>query len=157
MHRKELEIKMFLVDFIDDFSCSHRVQNTELGEIVIGEHREFFHASLSYWNRDQYLNQWKEGLEKICTHRACSSVITDMYDPKSSNIAQWWVFRPEQDIVFVRNELVFLEKVDSQLFEQNIYQYIQEKPSAKNKGRKISEWQIKISELIEFSQSFELS
>ena len=53
---------MFSISFLED-SLHPLVNNTQAGEIVIGEFREFFHSSLSYWNRQQYLKQWQEGIK----------------------------------------------------------------------------------------------
>ncbi|MFB2923911.1 MULTISPECIES: hypothetical protein [Aerosakkonema] len=101
---------MFHIKFIQSSSSDYQVSNTKSGEFAIGEFRDFFHSSLSYWTQQQYSNQWKEGLRRICRDGLNTSLITDMYDPNSSNIIQWWILRPKENLVYIRNELLFLEK-----------------------------------------------
>ena len=79
-----------------------------------------------------------------------SSLITDMYDPNSSNIVQWWVLRCDNNLVRVRNELLFLEILKQPFIEADIYNYIEERPAVNKKGKKISEWEVNISDLHEF-------
>jgi len=79
---------MFSISFLED-SPQPQIKNIQVGEIIIGDFKKYFHSSLSYWRQQQYLNQWKEGIERICKGEVNSSLITDMYDPNSSNIVQW--------------------------------------------------------------------
>jgi hypothetical protein len=140
---------MFSIMFIQD-SLQRQGNNTQVGEIIIGEFREVFHSSLSYWNQQQYLNQWREGINRICMGEANSSLITDMYDPNSSNIVQWWVLRCDNDLVRVRNELVFLEDLKQPFIEEDIYKHIEERPAVNKKGKKISQWEVNISDIHDF-------
>lgn len=140
---------MFSIIFLQD-SLQRQENNTQVGEIIIGEVREFFHSSLSYWNQHQYLNQWREGINRICMGEANSSLITDMYEPNSSNIIQWWVLRCDNELVRARNELLFLGDLEQPFIEENIYKYIEERPAVNKKGKRISEWEVNISELHNF-------
>jgi hypothetical protein len=140
---------MFSINFLHDLS-KPQVSNTQVGEIIIGEFREFFHSSLSYWNKKQYLKQWKEGVNRICMGEANSSLITDMYDPSSSNIVQWWVLHRNDDLVKVRNELLFLGNLKQPFIEESIYEYIEERQSVSKNGETISEWEVSISDLHDF-------
>jgi hypothetical protein len=83
-----------------------------------------------------------------------SSLITDMYDPKSSNIVQWWVLRCNNHIVRVRNELVFSGDLKQPFIEADIYKYIEERPAVNKKGKKISEWELNISDLHSYYLKF---
>jgi len=140
---------MFSISFIQD-SLQRQGNNIQVGEIIIGGFREFFHSSLSYWNQQQYFNQWRTGINRICMGEVNSSLITDMYDPNSSNIVQWWVLRCDKDLVRVRNELLFLGNLKQPFIEADIYKYIEERPAVNKKGKKISEWEVNISDLHEF-------
>jgi hypothetical protein len=140
---------MFSISFIQN-SPQCQLKNIQVGEIIIGEFREFFHSSLSYWNQQQYLDQWRAGINRICMGEVNSSLITDMYDPNSSNIVQWWVLRCDNNLVRVRNELLFLEILKQPFIEADIYNYIEERPAVNKKGKKISEWEVNISDLHEF-------
>jgi hypothetical protein len=144
---------MFSISFLQD-SLQRQENSTQVGEIIIGEFRELFHSSLSYWNQQQYLNQWREGINRICMGEVNSSLITDMYDPKSSNIVQWWVLRCNNDIVGVRNELVFSGDLKQPFIEADIYKYIEERPAVNKKGKKISEWELNISDLHSYYLKF---
>jgi hypothetical protein len=141
---------MFDIKFIQGSSSNYQLNNIQIGEIVIGDFREFFHSSLSYWSQHQYLAQWKEGIHRICVKGLNSSLITNMYDPNSSNIVQWWTLHRHEDRIAIRNELFFLENLKQSSFEENIYQYIEERSLINQNGKKISEWQVDVSDLIEF-------
>ena len=144
---------MFSINFLQDLRQNEQT-NIQVGEIIIGEFREFFHSSLSYWNRQQYSKQWEEGINRICIGEEKSSLITDMYDPNSSNIIQWWVLHCEKDLVHVRNELLFLGDFKQPFIEEDIYNYIEERPEINKDGKKISEWEISISDLCDFYAEF---
>jgi hypothetical protein len=139
---------MFSIDFIQSSSRHQQLGNIKVGEIVIRDFREVFHSSLSYWDAGQYLNQWREGISRMCVDRLSSSVIiTDMYDPNSSNVVQWWTLHRHQDIVSVRNEIVFLIDLPKNSFEDNIYQFVEKRPSNNQNDERISEWKLNIAEL----------
>jgi hypothetical protein len=53
---------MFSISFLED-SPQPQIKNIQVGEIIIGDFKKYFHSSLSYWRQQQYLNQWKEGIE----------------------------------------------------------------------------------------------
>ncbi|WP_029635721.1 MULTISPECIES: hypothetical protein [Nostocales] len=73
-----------------------------------------------------------------------------MYNPNSSNIVQWWVLRCDKGIVHVRNQLLFLADLKQPFIEEDIYKYIEERPSVNKKSQKISEWEVNISDLHDF-------
>jgi hypothetical protein len=148
--KEELEIKMFSIKFIQNISPSHRLSSTKVGEIIIGEFREYFHSSLSYWNQEQYTKQWNEGLSRVCIGEETSALIIDMYSPNSSNIMQWWILHCNKDLVNIRHELLFLGDCDQPFIEEDIYSYI--KGTKKKDRKKISEWELSISD-IEFFYS----
>jgi hypothetical protein len=43
---------MFSISFLQD-SLQRQENSTQVGKIIIGEFRELFHSSLSYWNQQQ--------------------------------------------------------------------------------------------------------
>ncbi len=144
---------MFSISFLQD-SLQSQGSSTQVGEIIIGEFRELFHSSLSYWNQQQYLNQWREGINRTRMGEVISSLVTDMYDPNSSNIVQWWVLRCNNDIVRMRNELVFLGDLKQPFIEADIYNYIEKRPAVNKKGKKISEWEVNLPDLHNFYLNF---
>jgi CdiI N-terminal domain len=152
MEKEDLEIKMFSIKFIHGTSFNPQLSNIKAGEIIIGELRECFHSSLSYWSQEQYTKQWKEGIDRVCIGEETSALIIDMYDPNSSNIIQWWILRCNKDLVNIRHELLFLSDCDTPFIEENIYSYI--KTAKKNESKKISEWELNISDIRQAGQQF---
>jgi hypothetical protein len=124
-----------------------------VGQIEIDSFKEFFESSMSYWNKEQYIDQWKNGLKRIIGGYNESCLITSIYDPSHSIFLFWWsLFRLENTVIF-QNQLLFVKDLKGLFDPSNPYQHIKKREIADDEGRQISEWEISITEIELFLSS----
>ena len=129
----------------------HYGENVVFGAIEIGEFKDTFHASLSYWDRESYLRQWKVALERIFNGEASTAIVSCMYNPKKANYLCWWpVYVVGGDVIF-HNQILILEQCNPPFDELSMYKYIDNRVSERDEGEdKVSEWRTTILALKEF-------
>lgn len=123
------------------------------GFFKIGDFEESFQASLSYWNRNRYVSQWREALNRLLDGKKSSAIITTMHDPNTANFIFWWVMYLVGDDVYIQNHVLFLDELERPIDENNLYRFIPERETQTEEGEKISEWVIGISAVKEFADS----
>lgn len=121
-----------------------------IGTIKIGGFTETFHASLSYWGRENYINQWREALKRLQEGQNKSALITTMYDPKASNFIVWWLLYRVNGEVKVQNHILFLEFLKERFNEQNMYGFIPNREVRTDENEPISEWVLELSDIEAF-------
>lgn len=126
----------FSIGFIDEQSVEHRLQ----GRITIGNFSEQFEASLSFWCRDDYIKQWKNGLVRLADGEYQSCLITSMYDPSTANFIIRWNLYRDKCAVHVQNSLLILDDIQGALNPSDPYSHIPERRLKNEYGQKISEW-----------------
>lgn len=126
--------------------CSER-DDVLLGEIRINDFSEFFHASLSYWSREDYISQWKRALKMIQDGKSESALITNMYNPKYANFIIWWVLYRDKKKVAIQNYMLFMDNLEEPFRADRFEQYIPERKLFTEEGEPISEWEIDISDI----------
>lgn len=124
------------------------------GEIVLGEYVERFEAPTSYWTAEDYQEHWKQAIERIVGGEEKSCLITSMYDPELANFIFWWPIFREGTKVFVQNQVLFLKDDKTPLNPLNPFASIKDRQTLTEDGLLISEWEISISELEFFLNSF---
>ena len=117
------------------------------GRISIGDFSESFHASLSYWDRDKYISQWRDGLKGLKTDGDKSILVTNMYDPKKANFVFAWVLYLIDGMIHIQNNVVFLDETDQPLDENNLQRYVPPREKYSADGEKISEWVIELDDI----------
>lgn len=117
------------------------------GSLEIGEFNEDFHASLSYWDRNSYLSQWKGALDRLLSGESCSAIVTTMYDPSTANFIFWWVMYLIGDNVHIQNHVLFLDGLERPFDEADLYSFIPEREIQNDEGEPISEWVVGVSEI----------
>lgn len=123
------------------------------GYLVIGEFNETFQASLSYWDRDKYLSQWKEALRRLSNGERSTALVTKMYNPNTANFIFWWVFYLIKDIVHIQNQILFLNELERPFEESNLYEFIPARETHTQDGILISEWTVNISDIKNFIET----
>ncbi len=93
------------------------------GSLAIGGFSEDFYASLSYWHRDNYLYQWREGLGRLLSGKRHSAVVTTMYNPSNANFIFWWVMYLIGDNVHIQNHVLLLEELERPFDEADLYSF----------------------------------
>lgn len=123
------------------------------GEITIGNFKETFYSSLSYWKTEDYHRQWIEGLNRII-HVSQSCLVTNIFDPNIAQRLEWWILYKENETVFIQNELFAASVyksfigIDRPFTPDTCYNFITPRQTHTEDGDKISEWSIPTQDLI---------
>jgi hypothetical protein len=116
-----------------------------LGFLTIGQFHESFHASLSYWDRERYLLQWREALERLIEGEDRSALVTSMYDPGAAGYIFWWPLYAVGDSIHVQNHVLFLNDLVEPFDEAELYRFVRERETVSEDGQAISEWTVALS------------
>lgn len=138
----------FSISFLKNNSLTPN--ELKLGKIVLGDYMEHFESSLSYWNMEDYKNQWKNALNKIARESNKSCLITSIYDPSSSNFLYWWPIYREGSSIFFQNQILFLKKLQPKFDPSNPYKSVPARNTINEDGHVISEWELSIEEILEY-------
>jgi len=121
------------------------------GEIQIGDFLETFPMSLEWWTLQEYQQQWKEGIERITTHKR-SCLITYIQNLKEYPWVDMWVLYKDQDKVHIQNHIFFGKSFVRQLIRkvftrQTCYEFIRPRRIVSSDGTKLSEWTIDLADV----------
>ncbi len=133
--------------FIDTYiSKEGKIEENILyeGQIQIENFKETFELPTNYWSLDDYIRQWREGLERIRTHDT-SCLVAIVQNPCVQPLINWWVLYKEGNKIFVQNELivdeVYTELIGSNSFTpETCYRYIVPRTTVTKEGLRVSEW-----------------
>ena len=123
------------------------------GLITIGDYQEEFVVSLLTWKVDDYVRQWKAGLERL-KHESASCLVAAMRDLDVSDFINWWILYRIDDDVYIQNQMVFADDAQRPT-EENIYACIPERVTVNEDGYRISEWKISFSDIEEWIGKFD--
>ncbi len=139
---------MFSIKFTNQEQLKFSKTNEILGEIILGEFKETFLASLNYWSIGEYQAQWTEGLIRLVNDEGRSCLITNMFDPNIANFINWWpIYREGRKLIF-HNQIYFIKKKGFD--PHNPYVNIEERRTISETGVPISEWEISIDDINEY-------
>jgi CdiI N-terminal domain len=139
--------------FSIDFTNNEFLEDNQkflVGKIKIGEFQEEFTSSLSYWNKTDYLEQWKSALIKTYTGSPKSCLVTSMFDPLTANFIFLWTLYLDKSVVHIQNQILFLDELDKPFLELNPYESIRDREIISDAGDKISEWDVNVNEIKEY-------
>jgi hypothetical protein len=147
---------MFNIAFLNkNVTSEEKRQKASYVEITIGNFKELILSSHDYWRREQYKNQWHEGLKRIIDGELQSCIIGSMYNPKKANFINMWPVYKIKNKIYIQNMILFLKEIKKPFDEKNIYSYIPSRVTVNEEGKKISEWHISIKDLMKFLNSHE--
>ncbi len=118
-----------------------------LGSLELNNSIENFQSSLSYWQREDYIFQWKEALDRILRGENKSAIVTTMYNPEKANFLFWWVIYLIKDEVYIQNHVLFLNELKEKFNENNIYKFVPSREVQNDEGEVISEWRLELSDI----------
>jgi len=124
-----------------------------MGELKLLNFTEVFRVPLSYWKKDNYEQQWKEGVKRILRGCNRSCLVTSMYNPDVANFIVWWPMYLCGDKVFIQNHLLFMNDLKQPFQEHNLYEHIPAREIYSIEGDKISEWSLDIRDIAMFFDS----
>ncbi|WP_426161465.1 hypothetical protein [Pseudoduganella sp. R-34] len=125
------------------------------GRIRIGVFEESFSCPVTYWNRADYLSQWKTGLGRLLNGEHKSALVTSMRDPMFSNFVFWWVMYLNGDDIVVQNHVLFLDELGEPFELSALYQFIPNQEGVEPGEPPPSEWKTNLAEIKSFLQSIE--
>ena len=132
----------------------HSGVHTEWGEqsylatIRIGSWRESFNLPIDHWKPSDYRRQWREGIGRLSVFRK-SCLVTGMRDPCSAFKWDIWPLYREEDLVYIRNQIIPCQRIDISKFHRlGIYSLINNRGVSSSS---ISEWTIPFSMLMRFA------
>jgi hypothetical protein len=139
MHKLSIELS--------DINTEHEGAFVAVGVLRIGDFVEQFEASLSYWDRETYLSQWRDALLRLLNGEKKSAIVTSMHDPITANFIFWWVMYLVDEIVYVQNHVLFLDELGQPFNENKLYQFIPTRETQTEEGDAISEWCLDINDV----------
>lgn len=120
--------------------------------IVIDDFSELMYIPLSYWNISDYKINWLTSLEQGVRDRKHAVLVVSMYKPELTNFVFAWVLYFEGDLVFVQNNVIFLDKCNG-FSPDKVNDFIDARTTYDEDGMKISEWSTDIESVISFYES----
>lgn len=116
---------------------------------------EEFYASISYWDRSNYISQWKEALHSISQGIEKSAIITNMYNPKTANFICWWPMYLVNKNIILQNHILFINELNEPFNERKIFTYIPKREIVDDEGNRISEWIISQNDIYKMLKKLE--
>lgn len=117
------------------------------GELRIDCFNEHFNAPISYWDRNKYLSQWKQGLNLILDGHSKSAFIATMYDPKTADFIFWWVMYRVGSNVYLQNHILFMDGLNEPFDENHFSKFVPERETVTEDGDAISEWKVSVEDI----------
>ena len=102
----------------------NNINNPNNGKIIIDDFSESLSCPIGYWNETDYIQHWKKSLSRLFNGHERSALFTTMYDPKTSNFYDMWCFYLKEDVVYITNEIFFLNKIKGDFNIDDYYKYI---------------------------------
>ncbi|PSU26396.1 hypothetical protein CTM97_21490 [Photobacterium phosphoreum] len=100
------------------------INNKNNGKITIDDFSELLSCPIGYWNENDYIQHWKKSLSRLFNGYNKSVLFTTMHDPETSNFYDMWCFHLKKDVVYITNEIFFLDTIDDDFNIDDYYKYI---------------------------------
>lgn len=123
------------------------------GTIHLPGRVEYFFAPAVYWDREDYVAQWRDSFLKGLTTKTHSALVTSMYDPAVANFLTIWVLYYGVDKIFLQNKIIFMEEIIGKFDEENINRYVGSREIINEDGDRISEWNFSYEEVLSFFEN----
>jgi hypothetical protein len=121
-----------------------------IGELKLGDDREYFQSVLGFWGVDDYLQSWTEALQRLLAGASTSCLATSIVDPSNANFVEVWPLYREQDEVYVQNKLLFLDQLPHEFDPAAPWDSVDPRSLVNEDGRRISEWRVSLDDIREF-------
>ncbi|MBT0716687.1 hypothetical protein HGT71_00085 [Rosenbergiella epipactidis] len=120
--------------------------------IVIDEFSERMNIPLSYWNINDYKDNWLSSLKYGLENKKHASLAVSMYEPENTNFIFTWVLYFSGEDVFVQNNILFLDECPG-FTPETINSFTQPRTTHNEDGMKISEWHTDLKSIQDFYHS----
>ncbi|MCA8911279.1 MAG: hypothetical protein KDB82_06220 [Planctomycetes bacterium] len=121
--------------------------------IRMGDFQERLLVNVSRWSREDYKRTWAQAVD-LLREKDKSALITSYGGPppESSGMRCWPLYR-SQDVVYVHEQLLFFEQLDTHFSEAHWWRSIPDRRVENEDGQKISEWCTRWEDLLAFRKS----
>jgi hypothetical protein len=124
------------------------------GEICIGDYIERFNAPVEVWSRQEYLDQWREALERFRSGHQPTCLVTAMRDLAESDfISIWPIYKDGENAVF-QNQVLLSSYIRDRFDGENVYDFIEPREIVSEDGELISEWKVSLDAVERFFNRF---
>ncbi|MBH0237558.1 hypothetical protein [Methylobrevis albus] len=111
------------------------------GFLTLNHHSERFYAPISYWTREKYTRQWREGLMRAISGQT-GALVTALPNPEDAVFIEWWPIHPAGERFIFTNQILILNKIEEEFNENNIYKYATELSATAAGENPISKWEV---------------
>lgn len=120
--------------------------------MIIDEFSEMMNIPLSYWNINDYKDNWRSSLGEGLANKKHAALAVSMYEPVNTNFIFTWVLYFSGDVVFVQNSILFLDECPG-FTPETINCFTEPRTTHNEDGMKISEWNTDLKSVISFYHS----
>lgn len=124
-----------------------------LGELRLGEVREYFQSVLGFWELGDYTKSWATGLRRILAGASISCLATSVTDPATANFVETWPLYREGSDVYIHNKFLFLDQLTHEFDPKAPWESIGPRSVVNEDGQRISEWQVRVDDIRYFLDS----
>lgn len=97
--------------------------------VVIDGVSTTFLAPMNYWETSEYIEQWKEGIERILVGEASSCLLTGVRNPALHEGVTMMELHRVEDEVFARERYVFADRVPQNFDPRDPYELVGPHPA----------------------------
>lgn len=130
---------MFEIKFVNNREVAN-------GYINMNGEMENIDVDLSFWGKDDYVSQWESALDQLVRGQNKTALITSLSDLETANFIIVWPMYRVDNIVYIQNQLLFLDDIRDKFSVEKIYDFISEREP----DEEVSEWTVTIEDLQEF-------
>jgi hypothetical protein len=145
----------FSISFLDEPVFYDEQTPMAAGELVLGEYRETFCASLFQWSKSDYGAQWR-GAIKTLLEDSKSALMVHYVSQEFADNFEWWKMYREGDVVYFQNQLPWHEQMTQPFLVENLSLSIGDRKTINEDGDQISEWKVQLREVENFAKTLRI-
>tara|TARA_Y100001934_G_C12352933_1_gene776400 strand:+ start:518 stop:910 length:393 start_codon:yes stop_codon:yes gene_type:complete len=113
---------------LDDLPQEHFGEQALKGRIQLsGKLDESYLASLTFWQREDYINHWNESLKSVLELEPKVAFISNMIDPEQGSFIRCYVCYTLGSQVGFQEHILFLDELSEKFQLENIHTYIHDR------------------------------
>ena len=126
-----------------------------VGDLVLGEFTESFHASLLQWSKLDYEAQWRSAIRTLL-EGSKSALIVHYVSPEFADNFEWWPMYRAEHVVYIQNQLPWHNRLTQPFSLENMFSLVKDRVSINENGDHLSEWSVKLSDVEEFARKLSI-
>jgi hypothetical protein len=139
--------------FYIGFTSGARVDNEgwqhARGELTLGSAVEGFESDLGTWSMGAYEAQWREAIARLLSGASSAVLLTSYRGPGAGYHFMWPMWR-EGSVVHFQERILFVEEIPDGFDPAQVYDYVGERITVDDEGRRVSEWSLPLGQLATF-------